>query len=60
MEYFISLGPKYNNYLVYEKRVAFYALDEIRRMATEFNQTELAREAEEKIKQYASLMSIPM
>jgi hypothetical protein len=60
MEYYVSLGPKYNNYLVYEKRVAFYALDEIRRMTTEFNQTELAREAEEKIKKYASLMSIPM
>ena len=60
MEYFISLGRKYNNHLMYEKRVAFYSLDEIRRMATEFKQTDLAREMEEKLQQYASAMSIPM
>ncbi len=60
MAYFISLGKKYNDFLIYEKRVAFYSLDEIRRMATNYNQPELAKEMEQKIREYASAMSIPM
>jgi hypothetical protein len=60
MEYFISLGAKYNSYLMYEKRVAFFALDEIRRMATLYKQIELATEMETKLQEYASRMSIPM
>jgi hypothetical protein len=60
MDYFISLGKKYDNVLLYEKRVAFYSLDEIRRMAVEFNQPELAIEMEQKLQQYATELSIPM
>jgi len=60
MEYFISLDRKYNNSLLYEKRVAFYSLDEIRRMASEFNQTELAKEMEQKLQEYSSVMTVPM
>lgn len=60
MEYFISLGRKYDNVLVYEKRVAFYSLEEIRRMATEYKQTALAIEMEEKLQQFASSLRIPM
>ncbi len=60
MDYFISLGRKFNNHLMYEKRLAFFALDEIRRMASEFKQTELAAETENKLQEYASRMSIYM
>ncbi|HEX2394655.1 MAG TPA: DUF2723 domain-containing protein [Bacteroidales bacterium] len=60
MNYFISLGRKYDNLLMYEKRVAFYSLDEIRRMATEYKQTELALEMEQKLQEYANSLSIPM
>ncbi|HLO58211.1 MAG TPA: DUF2723 domain-containing protein [Bacteroidales bacterium] len=60
LDYFVSLGKEYNNYLMYEKRVAFYTLDEIRRMATEFKQPDLAKEMEAKMQQYASAMSLPM
>lgn len=60
MEYFKSLGRKYDNALMYEKRVAFYSLDEIRRMATEFKQSSLAIEMEQKLQEYAASLSIPM
>ncbi len=60
MDYFLSLGSKFDNMLIYEKRVAFYTLDEIRRMAVEFNQTELAIEMEDKLQQYATSLRIPM
>jgi hypothetical protein len=60
LDYFVSLGKEYNNYLMYEKRVAFYTLDEIRRMATDFKQPDLAKEMESKMQQYASAMSLPM
>jgi hypothetical protein len=60
MEYFLSLDRKYNNALVYEKRVAFYSLDEIRRLATQYNQPDLAKEMEQKLQEFASSMSIPM
>jgi len=60
MEYFMSLGKKYDNALMYEKRVAFYSLDEIRRMATEFKQTQLAIEMEQKLQEYANSLSVPM
>jgi len=60
MDYFLSLGKKYNNALMYEKRVAFYSLDEIRRMATEFKQPALAIEMEQKLQEYAASLSIPM
>jgi tetratricopeptide (TPR) repeat protein len=58
MNYFASLGKKYMTYLMYEKRVAFYTLDEIRRMATTFNQPELAKEMEQKIQEFASSLNI--
>jgi len=45
---------------MYEKRVAFYSLDEIRRMATEFKQPALAIEMEQKLQEYAASLSIPM
>ena len=58
MNYFASLGKKYSTYLMYEKRVAFYSLDEIRRMATTYNQPELAKEVEQKIQDFASSLNI--
>jgi hypothetical protein len=60
MAYFISLGRKYDNVLMYEKRVAFYSLDEIRRMATEYKQAALAIEMEQKLQEFANELSIPM
>jgi hypothetical protein len=58
MNYYISLGSKYNNYLMYEKRIAFYTLDELRRMATTYKQEELRKEAEQKIQEYAGALNI--
>jgi hypothetical protein len=60
MNYFMSLGPKYKSYLVYEKRIAFYSLEEIRKMASTYKQTELEKEMEEKLQQFAGSMYIPM
>jgi hypothetical protein len=60
MDYFASLESKYTNYLSYEKRIAFYTLDEIRRMATTYNQPELAKEMEQKLQEYANALNIAM
>ncbi|MBN1144620.1 MAG: DUF2723 domain-containing protein [Bacteroidales bacterium] len=58
MNYFLSLGSKYNEYLMYEKRVAFYTLDEIRRMANVYKQPELEQEMEQKLQDYAGRLSV--
>ncbi len=58
MNYFVSLDRKYAEYLMYEKRVAFYTLDEIRRMANVYKQPELEKEMEQKIQEYAGLLSV--
>jgi hypothetical protein len=58
MNYFLSLGSKYNDYLMYEKRVAFYTLDEIRRMANVYKQPELEQEMEQKLQDYAGRLSV--
>ena len=60
MDYFASLESKYTNYLLYEKRIAFYTLDEIRRMATTYNQPELAKEMEQKLQEYANALNLAM
>jgi hypothetical protein len=60
MDYFINLGRKYTTYLMYEKRVAFYTIDELRRMATTYNQTELKTEMEKKLQEYANALNIAM
>jgi hypothetical protein len=60
MDYFLSLGVKYKNYLVYEKRVAFYSLEELRKMASTYKQTALEKEIEQKMQQFASTMFVPM
>jgi hypothetical protein len=58
MNYYISLGNKYRNYLMYEKRIAFYTLDELRRMATTYKQEELRKEVEQKIQEFAGALNI--
>ena len=58
LDYFVSMGDKYKSYLIYEKRVAFYTLDELRRMATTYKQAELQKEMEQKLQEYASLLSV--
>jgi tetratricopeptide (TPR) repeat protein len=60
MDYFASLESKYTNYLSYEKRIAFYTLDEIRRMATTYKQPELVKEMEQKLQEYANALNIAM
>jgi hypothetical protein len=45
---------------MYEKRIAFYTLDELRRMGTTYNQPELKTEMEQKIQEYASALSLAM
>jgi hypothetical protein len=60
MNYYTSLGSKYISYLMYEKRIAFYTLDEIRRMATTYKQPELVKEMEQKLQDYARSMNVAM
>ncbi len=60
MTYYVSLGKKYYTYLVYEKRVAFYTLDELRRLAETYNQPELKTEMEQKIQEYSGALGIGM
>lgn len=60
LEYFVSLGKKYEDYLMYEKQVAFYVLDEIRRQAYMNNQQELFTEIEEKMQYYGNTLNIQM
>jgi hypothetical protein len=58
MKYFVSLGKKYGSYLIYEKRVAFYTLDELRRLADTYKQPELKKEMDLKIQEYSNAMNI--
>jgi hypothetical protein len=60
MKYFAGLGPKYNSYLLYEKRVAFYTLDELRRLADAYNQPELKQEMEQKLQEYSVSLRMNM
>ena len=60
LEYFASLGKKYEDYLMYEKQVAFYVLDEIRRQAYMNNQQELFAGIEEKMQYYGNALNIQM
>jgi hypothetical protein len=60
LDYYVSLGKKYENYLVYEKQVAFYVLDELRRQAYLDNQKEILASLEEKIQYYGNALKIQM
>jgi len=60
LEYYVSLGKSYDNYLTYEKQVAFYVLDELRRQAYMYNQTDLLAEMEEKMQYYGTALNIQM
>jgi hypothetical protein len=60
LDYFASLGKKYENHLMYEKQVAFYVLDDIRRQAYINNQGALSAEMEEKIQQYGMELNLQM
>ena len=60
IDYFLSLGRKYNSYLTYEKRVAYYSLDELRRMGETYNQPDLKKEVEEKQQAFANSLSTSM
>jgi len=60
MKYYISLGRKYASYLLYEKRVAFYTLDEMRRLAEAYNQPDLKKEMEQKLQEYSASMNVGM
>ncbi|MBN1413640.1 MAG: DUF2723 domain-containing protein [Bacteroidales bacterium] len=60
LEYYASLGKSYDNYLNYEKQVAFYVLDELRRYSYMYNQPELLAEVEEKIQYYSTALNIQM
>jgi hypothetical protein len=58
MAYYVSLGKKYFSYLIYEKRVAFYTLDELRRLAETYNQPEMKKEMDQKIQEYSNALNI--
>ncbi len=58
LDYYSSLGDKYSDYLVYEKQLAFYILDEIRRQAYYYKMNDLFTEIQEKIQQYAMALKL--
>jgi len=60
MDYFISLGKKYNSYLMYEKRVAFYSVTELARLGGTYNQPELKKEMDQKMQEFSSALNIGM
>jgi hypothetical protein len=60
LDYYVSLGKSYENYLVYEKQVAFYILDELRRQAYLNNQQEFLAGLEERMQYYANALNIQM
>jgi MFS family permease len=60
LDYYVSLGKNYENYLVYEKQVAFYVLDELRRQAYMENKKEFLARLEEKIQYYSNALNIQM
>jgi hypothetical protein len=54
IDYFLSLDRKYNSYLTYEKRVAYYTLDELMRMGDTYKQPELKKEVEQKMQVFST------
>jgi hypothetical protein len=58
LNYYSSLGDKYSNYLMYEKQVAFYVLDELRRQAYLYKMNDLFTEIQEKMQQYAMALKL--
>lgn len=60
LDYYVSLGSKYLNYLLYEKRLAFYTLSELRELAATSGQLDLSSELLEKMEIYASQLSIAL
>ncbi|MBN1157875.1 MAG: DUF2723 domain-containing protein [Bacteroidales bacterium] len=58
MDYFVSLGTKYLDYLIYDKQLAFYTLNELRSLALANGQADLAAELREKMELYASRLNI--
>lgn len=58
LEYYSSLGDKYSGYLMYEKQIAFYVLDEIRRQAYYYKMNDLFTEIQEKMQQYATALKL--
>jgi tetratricopeptide (TPR) repeat protein len=60
MNYFVSLGKKYSSYLMYEKRVAFYSMNELARLGDTYKQPELKKEMDLKIQEFSSALNIGM
>lgn len=60
LDYYVSLGNKYLNYLLYEKRLAFYTLSELRNLAMANGQPEFSSELLEKMETYASRLNIAL
>jgi hypothetical protein len=58
MDYFVSLGKKYATYLLYEKRVAFYTLDELGKLAERYDQPDLKNEMFKKIQDYSTALNL--
>jgi len=60
LNYYSSLGDRYSNYLMYEKQLAFYVLDEIRRQAYYYKMNDLFAEIQEKMQQYAMALKLQL
>jgi hypothetical protein len=60
LDYYASLGSKYENYLAYEKQVAFYVLDELRRQAYMDNQADMLSYLEQKLQYYGAALNMQM
>jgi len=60
LDYYMSLGQRYYNYLLYEKQLAFYTLNELRGLAISYERPELAGEIGKRMMEYASALNISL
>jgi hypothetical protein len=60
LDYYESLGPGYENYLLYEKQLAFYTLNELRGMATTYGQNDFGDKMWSRMTEYAAKLNISL
>jgi hypothetical protein len=60
LDYYASLGPGYENYLLYEKQLAFYTLNELRGMATTYGQNDFGDKMWSRMTEYATKLNISL
>lgn len=60
MTYFRSLGSKFNNSLSFDKQLTFYTLNQLKEIFKQYKLTDLEKETESKIQEFASSIYFTM